>query len=393
MSFQCPYPGCCRCYVRKEHLSRHQRDHSNLREFTCDHCTASFNRSDILNRHISLTHPSTRSGTSEDLNNQRVENADILDTQVEAERESSLFSPEEGIWPPISSTNALFCDTIHRSAVEDVYFQYFHPHWPILHQQTYRNTPQSPDLTRCVLVAGLWMAGTHQEEARKQHESLLRCLGHELSMPLQIFKKIPRELGPRNLALLQALLIPLILCTYIGPKTIPLSIIYIKNLFLALENAGIYDQATLDGADLDPIVEEQYRRLVLVHFKTFIHINSTLTEHFAMFKPFEYLHPSKLRVRAPSPLAAWNACTNPTTQSSDQQVLVSDLSKSNVSASLLYSELGPLLAWDFTTGMILGCFISQKSDEKYAAVLKRAQPFLFMHKKHIVIDRHEESMA
>ncbi len=73
-------------------------------------------------------------------------------------------------------------------------------------------------------------------------------------------KKTLKELGTHSLALFQALLIPIILCTYMGPETIAQSIIFIKHLYLAFDHAGIYDQATLDSAGLDPIVEEQYRR-------------------------------------------------------------------------------------------------------------------------------------
>jgi hypothetical protein len=125
---------------------------------------------------------------------------------------------------------------------------------------------------------------------------------------------------------------------------------------------------------------------VLIHFKTFIHINTILTENYAMFKPFEYLHPSKLRIRFPSTLSSWSSDASTSTVPGEEPLLVSDLSQSGVPGPRLYGLLGPLVAWDFTTGMILGCFISRQPDENYAAVLKRARPFLFMHKSHFAVD-------
>jgi hypothetical protein len=150
---------------------------SEFDKFVGDYCLTDDCCRDLLNRHVSLTHSS---GTSAESAEGQVVQADSLDTQVEAELQPHLFPPEEGIWPPAPSTNPLLCDAIHRTALEDVYFQYFHPHWPILHQHAYRNTRQPPDLVRCVLIAGLCMSGAHREEVKKQHECLVRCLGREL---------------------------------------------------------------------------------------------------------------------------------------------------------------------------------------------------------------------
>lgn len=44
MAFKCHHSGCSRSYRRKEHLLRHQKDHSNSRNFACHACPSAFNR-------------------------------------------------------------------------------------------------------------------------------------------------------------------------------------------------------------------------------------------------------------------------------------------------------------------------------------------------------------
>ncbi|KAI1046033.1 hypothetical protein LB505_010802 [Fusarium chuoi] len=55
--FYCNYAGCERSYKKKEHLLLHERDHLNLRSFACRLCPATFNRSDLLKRHETISHP------------------------------------------------------------------------------------------------------------------------------------------------------------------------------------------------------------------------------------------------------------------------------------------------------------------------------------------------
>ena len=47
-----PCTRCPRTFTRKFHLQRHQLSHSPNRPFTCPLCLSSFNRRDVLNRHV-----------------------------------------------------------------------------------------------------------------------------------------------------------------------------------------------------------------------------------------------------------------------------------------------------------------------------------------------------
>lgn len=47
-----------------------------------------------------------------------------------------------------------------RSSLQQLYFREIHPHWPILHQNTFQSKTESEELVQAVLVAGLWMTDT-----------------------------------------------------------------------------------------------------------------------------------------------------------------------------------------------------------------------------------------
>ncbi|RDK39117.1 hypothetical protein M752DRAFT_59862 [Aspergillus phoenicis ATCC 13157] len=56
---------CNRSYTKYEHLSRHERTHSNTRPFQCDECGRSFGRGDVLGRHKRL-HARSRANAPSD---------------------------------------------------------------------------------------------------------------------------------------------------------------------------------------------------------------------------------------------------------------------------------------------------------------------------------------
>ncbi len=58
------------------------------------------------------------------------------------------------------SLGAELAQSSNRKLLEQHYFREFHPHWPILHQNTFQSKTQPEELVQAVLVAGLWMADT-----------------------------------------------------------------------------------------------------------------------------------------------------------------------------------------------------------------------------------------
>lgn len=94
------------------------------------------------------------------------------------------YTPANEIWHlDLSSTPAAkLLEATNRRELEEFYFRKFHPHWPILHRQTFQNSAQSPTLSVAVLIAGLWMMGIPQtrNEAKIYHDAILTELNRKL---------------------------------------------------------------------------------------------------------------------------------------------------------------------------------------------------------------------
>lgn len=69
-----------------------------------------------------------------------------------------------------------------REELEELYFQDFQSHWPLVDKETYLQTPQPDMLVAAVLVAGLWMSPSPEArvEADAQHDTLLLDLTKRL---------------------------------------------------------------------------------------------------------------------------------------------------------------------------------------------------------------------
>lgn len=69
-----------------------------------------------------------------------------------------------------------------RLELQDSYFKAFHPHWPLLHKETFLNSSQPPELVAAVLTAGLWVSNTPEtrSEARFNHDALLTKLNEQV---------------------------------------------------------------------------------------------------------------------------------------------------------------------------------------------------------------------
>ena len=58
------------------------------------------------------------------------------------------------------SLGAELAQASNRRLLEQLYFRRLHPHWPMLHQNTFQSKTQPEELVQAVLVAGLWMTDT-----------------------------------------------------------------------------------------------------------------------------------------------------------------------------------------------------------------------------------------
>ncbi|KAJ5536130.1 hypothetical protein N7513_009316 [Penicillium frequentans] len=390
VSFRCQQPGCTRSYLRKEHLRRHERDHANARPFTCQECPSAFNRRDLLNRHKALNHGDSQrladkphpEGSAASKRSKPTDDHSPTPVGEYAAHEAPSSNTASEIWHlDLSSTPAAkLLEATNRRQLEELYFRNFHPHWPILHQQTFQNSAQPPNLSIAVLIAGLWMIGTPEtrNEAMSYHDAILTELNRKL-FEASVKDYHPKVPVPEFLAEFQALLILIILSTYRGADFCPPGVICHKELFELFDRYGVYDQKKIDMATSNPIHREVYQRLALVHFKVHIHLNYVMVTDYSKFKPLGFFDPQMLQVRAPAPSHIWD---NSFIGWSDYEVrtVVGSLFE-NTADSSRWNELSSVLAWDFTLGMALGCCLASPAEETYPALLQRIGPFLFSHLK------------
>ncbi|KAF3056760.1 Zinc finger protein [Trichoderma lentiforme] len=378
--FQCQYPSCNRSYLRKEHLSRHQRDHTNLRQFMCHFCHSKFNRRDLLKRHIVLSHSNSSRLTPRPEYSLRssLANAvgDCLKATAPNNERCGLWASSQDV--PTGPT-LLLLETPHQKQLTELYFRNFHGHWPILHQQTFRNTTQPPKVMQAVLTVGLWTVD--EPETRSQagifHDAILRCLDKDL-FNVKDGYGLPRPPRQEYLPDLQAFTISLGLTVYRGIHTFPSSMINGKHLGQLFHGTGVFDQERIDAENLNPVTREQYQRLALALFKIQVHLNSLLVNNLPQFKPFEYLAPRMLNVRVPSPERLWEGDISDLFGGNEGNVLISSMFLDSARSSD-YKNLSLVIAWDFTLGMVLGCFLTRHPGETYVALIQRITPFLDFH--------------
>ncbi|EHK17823.1 uncharacterized protein TRIVIDRAFT_128617, partial [Trichoderma virens Gv29-8] len=283
---------------------------------------------------------------------------------------------------PADST-LLLLETPHQELLTELYFRNFHGHWPLLHQQTFRSTPQPPKIMQAVLVVGLWTAPETRCQARIFHDAILRRLDRDLFNVKKGYD-LPRPPRQEYLPDLQALTISLVLAVYRGADTFPSSMINSKHLCQLFQGTGIFDQERIDAENISPVAREQYQRcmlrLALVLFKVQVHLNSLLINNFPQFKPFEYLTPQMLNVRVPSPEKIWEGNVSQLFEGNERNILVRNIFLDCVGSDGS-KTLSLVIAWDFTLGMVLGCFLTRHPEESYVTLINRTTPFLLLHIK------------
>ncbi|PIG84019.1 hypothetical protein AARAC_006326 [Aspergillus arachidicola] len=183
--YKCRFPGCTAKYQRKEHLRRHEAQHTQRWVLQCPTCAREFNRSDTLRRHIQAVH-----GVAEPTPQIKRACTHCRTQKVRCHAgppcancqrrgvECSLVRREETAHPDRSPNEAR--DTrptirqsipqqprLRRRETEDrfvgIYFDVFHPHWPFIHRGTFGEN-ESPLLVQSMVAIGLWMSGEEKEK-------------------------------------------------------------------------------------------------------------------------------------------------------------------------------------------------------------------------------------
>ena len=138
----------------------------------------------MLNRHVSLSHD--KSSRDQDGDLLMVTPVPKLTSTIGltlSETGATTDSTAGFTQAPVTTKFANdHIDDSSQNRAQEAYFQYFHPTWPLLHQATFQNTPQPPELMEAVLVAGLFFLSTPEtlEVVRLKHSKLLAELRHLL---------------------------------------------------------------------------------------------------------------------------------------------------------------------------------------------------------------------
>lgn len=158
---------------------------------------------DILNRHIILSHKSPerktrKRDTAEDHQDGAPSASDHIEHSHTRGPSFSLPKTHELAFHPsledLSIWDKIFRETApqfahqtnqRRAELIGIYFQKFHPHWPVLNRETFLHTPQPQQLVQAVLAAGLWLEGTAESrrEANVQLSALVRGVRAVLVWP------------------------------------------------------------------------------------------------------------------------------------------------------------------------------------------------------------------
>ncbi|KAH8891811.1 hypothetical protein GQ53DRAFT_137662 [Thozetella sp. PMI_491] len=390
MAFKCRHSGCHRSYKRREHLLRHQQDHTNLRAFTCNYCSSAFNRRDLLNRHLRQSHSLPRRKSRENcpatpskFNGTRHATTDV-EGEVGIGNENELSAP--GIHQLggsiLGNLGAELAQALNKELLQGLYFRQFHIHWPILNQDTFQSRSQPLQLVEAVMVAGLWMMNTAKTRplAESLHDQLVDRMREYLAhfnYDIELVQ-LPRS---APVALLQTLMIAMILFTYRGPKFFPKIIVDNKRLFRLLGHCGVLDQERIDADNpSDWVLREQCQRLALVHFKVSVHFTALLTTYFPDYRLSEFLDTSMLKVRVPSCHELWDTGAVDGSQAMGRGPLIESLFVAEPKCHK-YPLLSSVAGFDFSTGMILGCYTQREPGEPLTKVMENVRPFLFWHLK------------
>ncbi|RAK83103.1 hypothetical protein BO79DRAFT_279137 [Aspergillus costaricaensis CBS 115574] len=175
---KCQFPRCIAKYQRKEHLSRHEAQHTRRRVLQCPTCAREFGRSDTLRRHILRVHgvpeltPQIKKACTHCRNQKiRCHGGPPCANCQRREIECSLARREE----TATDTRPTIRQSIpqqprqRRTELEDrfigIYFDVFHSQWPFIHRGTFIEY-ETPLLVQSMVAIGLWMSGEEKEKSK-----------------------------------------------------------------------------------------------------------------------------------------------------------------------------------------------------------------------------------
>ncbi|KAL4817718.1 hypothetical protein BDW67DRAFT_174516 [Aspergillus spinulosporus] len=222
--FTCLHPGCTSSYLRKEHLYRHQAQHTGQITSACPFCSRTFARRDTLRRHVRRDHagpqfqldssrairacqgcrsaklrcrggipctrcrekgiqcvfddPAARIGAEDKLEPEANADADHDasasqpnpsrrqdNSQAELQkRQDQAEDKSPGLCPGLAGAKSAGKDRTQHWV--DLYFTRFHPHWPILHRATFDIAHEPPFLVQTVVMVGLWSNWARTDHSR-----------------------------------------------------------------------------------------------------------------------------------------------------------------------------------------------------------------------------------
>ncbi|OHW99496.1 early growth response protein 1 Is a zinc-finger protein [Colletotrichum incanum] len=281
-----------------------------------------------------------------------------------------------------------------RLQLESIYFEQFHPHWPLLHREVYAKTAQPKLLMRAVVTVGLWFAGSPEFKnlAIKFHDHLLVETGNKLFDLLEQSRQ--GLLSPRMdlLPIFQATLISTILVPYRADKSMDNVMMTHAMLLETFKATGVYDQSKINAGSrlcgysgYPWIFRELYQRLAVFQFKLHLILQTiSMTIHPAL-RLSRNAEPALLRVKLPIPLMMWDGpsaqwCgvvpTDPALlDMSDDDGLVISLMCEEATLTMDNTPLVPLLSWDRCLGMAIWCWClrGNESDKEF---IENIKPFV-----------------
>ncbi|KAI2818382.1 transcriptional regulator family: Fungal Specific TF [Aspergillus niger] len=188
-TYWCQAPGCKASYQRKEHLRRHEAQHTQHQLRQCTACTQKFRRSDTLRRHMQNVHgvndmPDSKHACAHCRKQKsRCQGGPPCNKCLRRGIHCSLErraephpadppDPPRMLQPPPAQPET--DDSDQESHYIGTYFNVFHPRWPFVHQGSFGNH-EAPLLVKSMLVLGLWMS--KQRKAQSKAIELHNVLG------------------------------------------------------------------------------------------------------------------------------------------------------------------------------------------------------------------------
>ncbi|KAF4814400.1 Anthrone oxygenase encC [Colletotrichum siamense] len=265
-----------------------------------------------------------------------------------------------------------------RMQLQRVYFDHFHPQWPMLHRETFESTMQPKLLMQAVITVGLWFASApgSRDLAIRFHDHLLIEVGNRI---LELLEQSRRGmLSPRVdlLPIFQAMLISTILVPYRADKTMENVMMTHAMLLETFKATGLYDQSKINAAS---------QFLAVFQFKLHLILQAVFITIYPALRISRNAEPAMLRVKVPMPLMMWDGPaaqwfgmipTDPELMDDqgDEELLIISRMCDKAVMMMDNKPLIPLLSWDRCLGMAIWCWC-MKHTESDREFIENIKPF------------------